>query len=316
MRKEMIAALLVLLMLVAAGGYMLMNNDGTGSDTPDDEGEQIGEWDVYYVQNGSELPNCNSDTKGRLYYVAADAGFQTCTSTGWSFVDLTGPAGPAGADGAQGPTGADGAAGGAQGPAGADGADGAPGASGVNGTDGQDGADGEKGDVGETGEEGNPGPAGQDGADGVDGVDGAAGSASQIIMLTSISSPAVSLGCDAGGRVMMHGLDNGDGGGTAQNAVLESGEVDYTTTYCSAYEILQVADIHPGPSSGGSSSLGLWMEILVGDTLYFSTWDGSSGHELWAYDTSTSSTWLAADINSGGCRRHLPRNRRRSAHSS
>ena len=83
MRKEMIAALLVLLMLgAAAGGYMLMNNDGTGSETPDDEGEQIGEWDVYYVQSGSELPNCNSDTKGRLYYVAADAGFQTCTSSG------------------------------------------------------------------------------------------------------------------------------------------------------------------------------------------------------------------------------------------
>ena len=98
MHKGMIAALLVLMMLVAAGGYMLMNNDGTGSDTPDDVGEQIGEWDVYYVQSGSELPNCNSDTKGRLYYVAADAGFQTCTSSGWSFVDLTGPAGPAAVD--------------------------------------------------------------------------------------------------------------------------------------------------------------------------------------------------------------------------
>ena len=62
-------------------------------------------------------------------------------------------------------------------------------------------------------------------------------------MLTSISSPAASLGCNAGGRVMMQGLDNGDGGGTAQNGVLESGEVDYTTTYCSKYVIWQVADI-------------------------------------------------------------------------
>jgi len=42
------------------------------------------------------------------------------------------------------------------------------------------------------------------------------------------------------------------------------------------------------------------MEILVGDTLYFSANDGSSGYELWAHDTSNSSTWQVADINSGG----------------
>ena len=41
------------------------------------------------------------------------------------------------------------------------------------------------------------------------------------------------------------------------------------------------------------------MEILVGDTLYFSATDGSSGHELWAHDTSNASTWRVADINSG-----------------
>ena len=79
-----------------------------------------------------------------------------------------------------------------------------------------------------------------------DGADGTNGSASPNTMLTSISSPAASLGCNAGGRVMMQGLDNGDGGGTAQNGVLESGEVDYTTTYCSKYVIWQVADINSG----------------------------------------------------------------------
>ena len=41
------------------------------------------------------------------------------------------------------------------------------------------------------------------------------------------------------------------------------------------------------------------MEILVGDTLYFSADDGSSGNELWAHDTSNASTWRVADINSG-----------------
>ena len=41
------------------------------------------------------------------------------------------------------------------------------------------------------------------------------------------------------------------------------------------------------------------MSILVGDTLYFSADNGSSGHELWAHDTSKASTWQVADINSG-----------------
>jgi ELWxxDGT repeat protein len=40
------------------------------------------------------------------------------------------------------------------------------------------------------------------------------------------------------------------------------------------------------------------MAILVGDTLYFSATDGSSGTELWAHDTSNASTWQVADISS------------------
>ena len=39
--------------------------------------------------------------------------------------------------------------------------------------------------------------------------------------------------------------------------------------------------------------------LLVGDTLYFSATDGSSGIELWAHDTSNASTWRVADIDSG-----------------
>ena len=58
----------------------------------------------------------------------------------------------------------------------------------------------------------------------------------------------------------------------------------------------QVADIRSG---GHSSQPGNFMSILVGDTLYFSANDGSSGNELWAHDTSNHSTWQVADINSG-----------------
>ena len=41
------------------------------------------------------------------------------------------------------------------------------------------------------------------------------------------------------------------------------------------------------------------MQILVGDTIYFSTTDGSTGDELWAHDTSNGSTWRVADIHTG-----------------
>ena len=58
----------------------------------------------------------------------------------------------------------------------------------------------------------------------------------------------------------------------------------------------QVADINSGTASSLSGS---FMEILVGDTLYFSADDGSSGYELWAHDTSNASTWRVADIRSG-----------------
>ena len=58
----------------------------------------------------------------------------------------------------------------------------------------------------------------------------------------------------------------------------------------------QVADINSG---AGNSSPGFYMDILVGDTLYFSATDGSTGSELWAHNTSNHSTWRVADIFSG-----------------
>ena len=61
------------------------------------------------------------------------------------------------------------------------------------------------------------------------------GGSSNNTMLTSISSPPSNMGCDAGGRVISHGLDNGDGGGTYANGVLETGEIDSTTTFCSRF---------------------------------------------------------------------------------
>lgn len=323
MRKEVIAPVLVLLMLLAAGGYVVMNSEpaddgkGDAGDNSDDgEGNPIGlsDWDVYYVESGDDLPACGSATLGRLYYVASTAGFETCTSAGWDFVDLTGPAGPPGANGT-------------------DGADGQDGADGVNGTNGHDamavtsaepsgtnctdggtkievGVDDDgDGALGSTevdhvqyvcdGADGVNGTNGQDGADGVDGtngqdgVDGADGSASANTLLTRVSSPTLEA-CSSGGRIMEQGLDNGDGGGTAQNGVLETGEIDYTTTYCSNFIVARMADINSGSGWGYANDI-----TIMGTRLYFEANDGTSGLELWAHETTNDSTWRVADINSG-----------------
>jgi ELWxxDGT repeat protein len=37
----------------------------------------------------------------------------------------------------------------------------------------------------------------------------------------------------------------------------------------------------------------------MGTRLYFEANDGSSGNELWAHETTNSSTWQVADIRSG-----------------
>jgi len=60
----------------------------------------------------------------------------------------------------------------------------------------------------------------------------------------------------------------------------------------------QVADIYSGY---GSSNPGRYADFTVmGTRLYFDAYDGSSSRELWAHETTNSSTWQVADINSGG----------------
>ena len=40
-------------------------------------------------------------------------------------------------------------------------------------------------------------------------------------------------------------------------------------------------------------------DAVVGDTLYYVTTTTNNGRELWAYDTSNASSWLAADLSPG-----------------
>ncbi len=112
--------------IVMTASILLSGCFGTTVEPEEPEEPELSDWDVFYVQSGSELPACGSETLGRLYYVAETTTFEVCTIAGWSFVDLTGPAG---ADGEPGPQGEKGEQG-DQGPEGEKGSDGAPGADG------------------------------------------------------------------------------------------------------------------------------------------------------------------------------------------
>ena len=60
----------------------------------------------------------------------------------------------------------------------------------------------------------------------------------------------------------------------------------------------QVADINSG---GGHSDPGKHLSMVIDDVLYFSANDGSTGGELYAYNTSNGSDpWLVDDLYSGG----------------
>ena len=95
-------------------------------DSDEDPVEALDDWTVYMVDSGDDLPNCNSDTLGRLYYVANVETFEVCLTTGWSFIDIKGADGAQGPAGDQGPQGEPGTAG-AQGPVGEAGPQGEPG---------------------------------------------------------------------------------------------------------------------------------------------------------------------------------------------
>ena len=241
----------------------------------------------------------------------------------------TGPTGPQGLPGSDGSDGTDGTDG-TNGTNGVDGADGADGTDGVNGTDGVDGkttliqtfieypgefcAGGGVGlhvgidddndaylSIDEIDEtvyvcDGADGEDGQDGADGTGGNSGGGGATG--MMLSDSIRLSKSDGCPAGGRLLAFGLDNGDNGGTAGNGVLESGEIDDQTTYCSSQRVSFVDDARPG-ATGSKPVAYQGMRISIEDTLYFAADDGVHGYELWGYNTTTDEMWMVADIRQG-----------------
>ena len=217
-RKDALAILLALMMTATA------LSGCTGTDQSEDQSnrEELGDWDVYLAQHESDLPHCDYNTDGRLYYLSSESGFRACSGGYWASIDLTGPAG---ADGATGPAGSPGADG-ATGPAGSPGADGTSftivgtvevtsdlgdvyiGDTGdaflvnstvhihvwsgsewidlgnISGPAGPPGPPGSQGDTGEAGPAGPPGESGTAGEDGEDGSDGSDGSMPTVMEMT------------------------------------------------------------------------------------------------------------------------------------
>ena len=124
------ALLLAFLMATLSLAGCLGGDDSDDSD--EKPAETLEDWTVYMVDSGDDLPNCNSDALGRLYYVANIETFEVCLTSGWSFIDIKGADGTQGPAGEQGPQGDSGSNGqdGAQGPAGETGPQGEPGMNG------------------------------------------------------------------------------------------------------------------------------------------------------------------------------------------
>ena len=236
-----------------------------------------------------------------------------------------------GNDGAPGETGA-------QGLPGQDGADGLDGVDGLNGTDGADGINGADGADGSNGTDGldgkstlirtfieSPGEVCAGGGvglqvgiddngdgflsaveidetvyvcDGANGQDGAEGGSTAGMVLSDSIRLSKSDGCPAGGRLMAFGLDDGDNGGTAGNGLLESGEIDDQTTYCSDQRVSFVDDARPG-TTGSKPVAYQGMRISIEENLYFAADDGVHGYELWGYNSTTDEMWMVADIRQG-----------------
>jgi len=269
---------------------------------------------LHFVDSIEQLPVCDPSLLGQIYFVSSSGGFQYCSilpsvEPGWMVVNLTGPAGQTGVDGQSG-------------------IDGSPGPYGENGSNGSSGlttlatttlepngsycqSGGVKISVGL---DDNANGVLEEGerlettyiCNGVNGMNGINGSSSSFTMLTAVSSPSHSMDCTAGGRVIKQGLDNGDNAGISQNGILESGEIDYRTTYCSFYDGIGAQIPYKIKTENGSNTTGImntnveWQDLPSLDGMFFFIADDNvHGVELWAYSNVNNTSWMVNDLYQG-----------------
>ena len=270
----------------------------------------------HLVINAESLPVCDAFIDNQIFFVAESSGFEVCQNNVWTSVNLTGKEGIPGIDGVNGTNGTNGTDG-LDGANGEDGTDGLDGANGEDGTDGIDGADGVDGTNGLTSlivSSVEPSGAncpnggtridtgvdddndqflsldeidatifvcdGEDGNDGADGADGANGSSTTTTMVASLEPAPTYLACNGSGQLLKQGLDDGSGGGIAQNGILESGEIITTSLICTTFDVAQVDDINVGTAHSMPSDF-----ATINSTMYFTATSGGSGG-IWSMDVN------------------------------
>ena len=201
-------AIFLALMMATISLAGCFGGDDGGSNEDETPVETLDDWQVHFADSESDLPECDDNRNGWLYYVSTDENFRVCTQFGWEIIEITGPSGVDGTDGLDGIDGQDGS----------DGLDGSSilinvanstaclnggytfdigtdenydgvlslneigvtldicngvqGPEGPQGPAGVDGTNGTDGADGQDGAEGPQGPQGQAGADGTNGTDG------------------------------------------------------------------------------------------------------------------------------------------------
>jgi len=183
--------------------------------------------EIAALVGGRDVPPCAEKLTGKVFFIEAEAVLKYCDGQKWLLLDLSGPRGEAGSPGNAGSAGV-------SGERGTEGLAGAQGLIGATGTQGPVGATGAQGSIGATGAQGLGGATGAQGATGATGASGSQGStgATGFNSLVSVSSENVGANCSGGGKRIAVGLDNGDGGGTANDGILQAGEVDQTSYVC------------------------------------------------------------------------------------
>ena len=259
---------------------------------------------LHIVSSPDELSNCTSNIENQIFFVTNESAFFVCILPDWQIIDLTGPAGENGTDGL-------------------DGQDGEPGDDGVDGIDGQTGQTGQSVTAITLPEpHGDNCPNGglrlivgvdqnSDGAlaeeeisqisfvcNGMNGDGNGELVETPISMLTIVQSPDEDRQCTGGGRVILQGLDNGDGSGIERNGILESGEIDYQTILCSVAIVELELDTIVGNQSSSPAAYGT-LNLVIDSVIYFCGYTEDYGFELWAYDTVNETSWMISDINPG-----------------
>ena len=100
--KRPIALIFCLLMITMPLAGCIGNDDSNEDDSQPEEIVELQDWHVHFAVNAADLPTCNEDTNGRLYYVEADDEFQVCKTGGWDVISIKGEDGAPGQDGNEG----------------------------------------------------------------------------------------------------------------------------------------------------------------------------------------------------------------------